>query len=122
MSDNDPTDATPDPPPSAPKVLHTSSGDVSWDDARRAYRILVAAALLILATGTVVYHYLEDWSWVDSLYFSSVAVTTVGFGDLTPTSDGAKLFTIAYIFAGIAIITSYINVTLKKRGMKLGNR
>ncbi|MEA2057679.1 MAG: potassium channel family protein [Actinomycetota bacterium] len=95
---------------------------MSWDDARRGYRILVAAALSILATGTVVYHYLEDWSWVDSLYFSSVAVTTVGFGDLTPTSDGAKLFTVAYIFAGIAIITSYINVTLKVRGMKLKNR
>ena len=122
MSDNDSTGAAPDPVPSHPKVVHTSSGDVNWDDARRAYRILVAAALAILATGTVVYHYLENWSWVDSLYFSSVAVTTVGFGDLTPTSDGAKLFTVAYIFAGIAIITSYINVTLKKRGMKLGNR
>ena len=95
---------------------------MSWADARRAYRILVAAALFILAAGTVVYHYLEDWSWVDSFYFSSVAVTTVGFGDLTPTSDGAKLFTVAYIFAGIAIITSYVNVTLKKRGMKITNR
>jgi len=122
MSDNDPTGAAPDPVPSHPKVVHTSSGDMSWADARRAYRILVAAALFILAAGTVVYHYLEDWSWVDSFYFSSVAVTTVGFGDLTPTSDGAKLFTVAYIFAGIAIITSYINVTLKKRGMKIGNR
>jgi hypothetical protein len=122
MSDNDLTGAAPDPVPSDPKVVHTSSGDVSWDAARRAYRILVAAALFILATGTVVYHYLEDWSWVDSIYFSSVAVTTVGFGDLTPTSDGAKLFTVAYIFAGIAIITSYINVTLKKRGMKIKHR
>ena len=123
MSDNDPTDAAGEPGPSDRKVLTTKSGrNVSWDDVRRVYRILVAAALGVLATGTVVYHYLEDWSWVDSFYFSAVAVTTVGFGDLTPTSDGAKLFTIAYIFAGIAIITSYINVTLKKRGMKLGNR
>jgi hypothetical protein len=123
MSDNDPTDAAPEPRPSDPKVVTTGSGkNISWDDAKRAYRILVAAALFILATGTVVYHYLEDWSWVDSLYFSAVAVTTVGFGDLTPTTDGAKLFTVAYIFAGIAIITSYINVTLKRRGMKMANR
>lgn len=123
MSDNNPTGAAPEPPPSDPKVVTTSSGkNISWDDARRAYRILVTAALSILATGTVVYHYLEDWSWVDSFYFSAVAVTTVGFGDLTPTTDGAKLFTVAYIFAGIAIITSYVNVTLKRRGMKMANR
>ena len=122
MSDNDPTGGAPEPLPSDAKVVHTSSGDVSWDDAKRAYRILVAAALFILATGTVVYHYLEEWSWIDSFYFSAVAVTTVGFGDLTPTTDGAKLFTVAYIFAGIATITSYINVTLKRRGMKMANR
>ena len=123
MSGNDPTGAAPEPPSSDSKVVTTSSGkNISWGDARRAYRILVAAAFFILATGTVVYHYLEDWSWVDSFYFSAVAVTTVGFGDLTPSSDGAKLFTVAYIFAGIAIITSYINVTLKRRGMKMANR
>jgi hypothetical protein len=123
MSDNDPTGAAPEPSSSDPKVVRTSSGkSISWDAANRAYRILVGAALFILATGTVVYHYLEDWSWVDSFYFSAVAVTTVGFGDLTPTTDGAKLFTVAYIFAGIAIITSYINVTLKRRGMKMANR
>jgi hypothetical protein len=123
MSGNNPTGAAGEPGPSDPKVVTTKSGKhISWDDARRAYRILVAAALGILATGTVVYHYLEDWSWVDSFYFSAVAVTTVGFGDLTPTTDGAKLFTVAYIFTGIAIITSYINVTLKRRGMKMANR
>jgi len=123
MSDNDPTGAAHEPLPSDAKVVTTNSGKkISWDDAGRAYRILVSAALFILATGTVVYHYLEDWSWVDSFYFSAVAVTTVGFGDLTPTTDGAKLFTVAYIFAGIAVITSYINVTLKRRGMKMANR
>jgi hypothetical protein len=123
MSDNNPTGAAPEPPPSDPKVVTTNSGkSISSDYAERAYRILVSAALFILATGTVVYHYLEDWSWVDSFYFSAVAVTTVGFGDLTPTTDGAKLFTVAYIFAGIAIITSYVNVTLKRRGMKMANR
>ena len=48
------------------------------------YRYLAISAIALLAVGTVVYQLLEDWSWVDSLYFSTVAVTTVGFGDLTP--------------------------------------
>ena len=119
MSDNDLTGAAPDPVPSDPKVVHTSSGDVSWDAARRAYRILVAAALFILATGTVVYHYLEDWSWVDAFYFSAVAGSTVGFGDLSPTTNGSKLFTVLYIFSAMAIITTFLDQRLKYHGVVL---
>ena len=77
-------------------------------------RLALSAGLLILV-GTVVYALLEDWSWVDSLYFSVVAVTTVGFGDLTPTSDASKLFTVFYILSGISIITTYLNARLKHR-------
>lgn len=73
------------------------------------YKLLTLAAFLLLALATVVYHFLEDWSWVDSLYFSVVAVTTVGFGDLHPTTDASKLFTVVYILLGITIITTYLN-------------
>lgn len=34
---------------------------------------------------------------MDSLYFSVIAVTTVGFGDITPSTDASKLFTIFYV-------------------------
>jgi hypothetical protein len=61
-------------------------------------RILGASALGILALGIVVYRILEDRSWVDSFYICTVAVTTVGFGDLTPSTDASKLFTVFYIF------------------------
>jgi hypothetical protein len=44
----------------------------------------------LASVGTIVYNFLEDWSWVDSLYFATVAVTTVGFGDLVPTGDGSS--------------------------------
>lgn len=66
----------------------SSAGEV-WN--RNADRIIAGLALLVLAVGTVVYHVLEDWSWVDALYFCTVAVTTVGFGDLAPTTDLSKL-------------------------------
>jgi hypothetical protein len=68
--------------------------------------------------GTVVYKLLEDWSWVDAVYFSVVAVTTVGFGDLTPSTDASKLFTVAYVLTGISIITTYINARMGRRGSK----
>ncbi|MBG7606174.1 MAG: two pore domain potassium channel family protein [Actinobacteria bacterium] len=43
------------------------------------------------------YRILEDRSWVDSFCSCTVAVTTVGFGDLTPSTDASKLFTVFYI-------------------------
>ena len=57
---------------------------------KHAFHYLGTLAILVLATGTVVYHFVEDWSWVDSFYFSSVALTTVGFGDLTPTTGTVR--------------------------------
>ena len=59
-----------------------------------------------MAAGTVTFHYIEGWSWVDSFYFSSVAGTTVGFGDLAPTTDTSKLVSVVYIFFGVGILGS----------------
>jgi hypothetical protein len=89
----------------------------SIDDHR--FKILSGVAIGLLVVGTVVYRLLEDWSWVDSLYFSVVAVTTVGFGDLTPSTDASKLFTVVYILSGITIITTYFRMLVSRRGYKL---
>ena len=86
------------------------------------YRILFGMVVVALGTGTVVYHFLEGWSWVDSFYFSSVAVTTVGFGDLTPTRDVSKLFTVLYIFSGIGIISAFIDHRLKRHSGRIATR
>ena len=89
---------------------------------RHANQVLGTSALFILALGTVMYHWLEGWSWIDSLYFSSVAVTTVGFGDLTPTTDASKLFTVVYIFSGVAIIATFLNTRLQRRAAKMNQQ
>jgi hypothetical protein len=88
-------------------------GSRTWHG--HANHILGSAAMLLLATGTVVYHLLEGWGWVDSFYFSSIAGTTVGFGDLVPTTDAAKLFTVAYVFLGLAIFGTFVNERLRIR-------
>lgn len=45
----------------------------------------------------------EDWSAVDALYFTVVTITTVGYGDLHPTTALSKLFTVVLLFAGIGL-------------------
>ena len=73
------------------------------------YRDLLVTTIIILAIGTVVYHYLEGWNYLDSLYFSVVTLTTIGYGDFHPVTDMGKLFTIFYIVVGIGMILGFIN-------------
>ena len=56
----------------------------------------VVAGVLVL-TGTTFYWQTEDWTFIQALYFSVVTLTTVGYGDFTPTSAGTQIFTIIYI-------------------------
>ncbi len=72
--------------------------------AKRKIIYLLIAVLLTLAIGTWFYHKLEGWSWIDALYFAASTITTVGYGDLSVTHDVSKIFTVIYMFVGIAIV------------------
>lgn len=60
----------------------------------------------MLLIGVFVYRWLEGWSFIDALYFCVIKLATVGFGDLTPTTPEAKLFTIFYVINGVGILLS----------------
>lgn len=73
------------------------------------FRGLLLLVALILVVGTVFYHNIERWNWINSLYFSVITLSTVGYGDLAPTTDIGKIFTIIYIFMGIGVILSFVS-------------
>ena len=47
--------------------------------------------------------------FVDALYMCTVSVSTVGYGDLSPSSWGAKTFAIFYIPVGVAFVANAID-------------
>jgi hypothetical protein len=61
-------------------------------------------AFSVLLLGTVVYHWLEGWSYLDAFYFCVISLATVGYGDITPTTPAGKMFTIVYVINGIVIL------------------
>jgi voltage-gated potassium channel len=77
----------------------------SWD-AFRSPRIRQPLKIVVplVTIATIFYHFVEHWSWLDSFYFSVVALSTVGFGDLSPETAIGKLFTVAYIVLGMAVL------------------
>ena len=81
-------------------------------------------ALATLLTGTVVYHWLEGWSFLDSLYFCTITLATVGYGDLAPTTPEAKAFTIFYVINGVVILLALFDRirTIRERNRELRRR
>ena len=72
-------------------------------------KILVLTAISVIAIGTIAYALIEQWTVLDALYFCVVTLSTVGFGDLHPTTDLGKLFTIGYVIVGVGIIAAFIS-------------
>ena len=66
--------------------------------------------LLILGFGTVLYNVLEGWSMVDSFYFTATTLTTIGYGDLVPSTDISKLATVAFALSGVTIFLYALSV------------
>jgi voltage-gated potassium channel len=80
-----------------------------WKD--EDFRGLLQLTVALLASGTVFYWWSEDWSILDSLYFSVTTLTTIGFGDPSPTTDRAKIFTIVYVLIGIGVLVAFLTKT-----------
>ena len=58
--------------------------------------------------GIAVLQRLEGWHKGKTIYFLSMTLTTVGFGDVTPTTVAGKWFVTAYAPAGIVLVFSII--------------
>mgnify|MGYP002685379663 FL=1 len=49
---------------------------------------------VIILTGIVGYMVIENASFVDSLFMTTISITTVGYGEVVPLSEPGKWFTI----------------------------
>lgn len=87
---------------------------------RLFYTAIILAVLI--GIGTVYYAYAESWSYVDSFYFSTMTLTTVGYGDLVPTTPASKVVTALYALLGVGvmlyILSSVLGVFIFKQESK----
>jgi len=65
--------------------------------------ISISIFIVVILLGAFVYHKVENWRFLDSVYFTVVTVTTVGYGDFYPQTDTGKIFTIFFSFFGIGM-------------------
>lgn len=90
--------------PPRPRFLLTS---------RARIRLGLAAVGVAIITGAVVFHLLEGWSIVDSLYASAQTLTTVGFGDVVPHTVAGRVFATVFMLAGVGIVLYALTSTVQ---------
>jgi len=90
---------------------------VSFFEMLRHHKVrpLVLLTVVILLVGTIAFHLLEGWDYLDSFYFSVMTLTTIGYGDLVPTTQVSKMFTVVFVFMGVGIILALINAMTQGR-------
>ena len=92
---------------------------------RRAARIIASVTVSVTIVAAVVIHFTDPTNFPnigDSLWWAIQTVTTVGYGDLVPTSPGGRLVAALVMLVGIgfltvitAVITSTFIETARRR-------
>lgn len=74
-------------------------------------RECLALFIALLMIGGLAYSFcFNQWSIIDSLYFTIVTLTTCGYGDITPTTPGGKVFATVFALAGVVILGLVLGV------------
>uniref|UniRef100_A0A8C7WZU7 Potassium channel, subfamily K, member 4a n=1 Tax=Oryzias sinensis TaxID=183150 RepID=A0A8C7WZU7_9TELE len=76
---------------------------------------ILIGCLIFLAVPTVVFQKVERWSFLESLYFVVITLTTVGFGDYVPggANEGGNIFkplVLLWIVFGLAYFASILTM------------
>ncbi len=73
---------------------------------------LITAGIILVCVvliGTLWYHWIEKWPWLDSVYMTVITLTTVGFGEIHDLGDRGRLFTMTLILMGVITIGYIVN-------------
>lgn len=64
-------------------------------------RVAILILLSIVVIDTVVYRYLEGWTFVESFYTTITTLSTIGYGDFVPRTKAGQLFTAVMTVFGV---------------------
>ncbi|KAK9478923.1 hypothetical protein V1514DRAFT_347174 [Lipomyces japonicus] len=99
----------------------TLSGEDSFNLMRKIHRrakrrgmwVLLAFTAIIFflfwLVGALIFSSLEGWTYLEGVYFCSLCLFTIGYGDFVPTKPGSKAFFVAWSLLAVPMMTILIS-------------
>jgi len=71
-----------------------------------AFLISIILLSIYLVVGTALFTFLEGFDSLHSFYMCTAALTTIGYGDVVPSTSLGKIFMILFVLSGIGITSN----------------
>jgi hypothetical protein len=78
--------------------------------------------IILYGIGWAAYASMEEWGFVRCIYFITTTITAVGYGDVVPTSQGARFFTTVFAPIGIFLVLLIINTSVLRLYLRAEKR
>lgn len=86
---------------------------------KQKLKVFLGLFLLVTAMGTFAFMQLENLSFSEALYYNIVTMSTVGYGDIHPSSSLSRMFAVFLIVAGggafLGVIANATELVILKR-------
>jgi|Deesub1362B_J571_1020462.scaffolds.fasta_scaffold00248_26 voltage-gated potassium channel len=91
----------------------------SLGSVKRSIANIAGALIAVVIFGTLSYHFVEGWSYFDSLYMTVITITTTGYGEIYQMGSGGRIISMFLMFFGIGIffyaINSFVPLIVERR-------
>ncbi|HKL44540.1 MAG TPA: potassium channel family protein [Candidatus Absconditabacterales bacterium] len=87
-------------------------------DTKRIILSLLGFIFIAIILGSVFFHISEGWSYFDSLYFTVITFSTIGYGDVVPLTHTGKIIAMFYAILGVPLFVGITSVVMELRFKK----
>ena len=107
------------------KIKSAKSNYDKLDCLKRAlfYDFCVLIVMIIAACSFYTYIASENWLLLDSLHWSIATISTVGYGEIAPSSPGGRTFAVFFMISGIILLgrfaTNFMKYMLTKSHQRM---
>eukprot|EP01083_Nonionella_stella_P216599 778389_1 len=74
--------------------------------------IFTAICIIFVVSASIAFRLVEDWTYLDAIYFAIVTISTVGFGDVYPDKTAGKFINLIFTLVSFCGIFLFFRVIL----------